>query len=84
MQSTRRGVSLRYKRAGIATSESVTRSGPLWGQADGVLESSSLTHRIAEYNQQKAKVKIISLEECQELWDNSLGPLLPSQGQYSV
>ena len=50
-------------------------------QADGVLESLVLGARIAEYNQQKAEVKIISLAECQEQWDDSLGPLLPSQGQ---
>ena len=49
-------------------------------QADGVLESLVLGARIAEYNQQKAEVKIISLAECQEQWDDSLGPLLPSQG----
>jgi len=48
-------------------------------QADGVLESSSLVDRIAEYNQQKARVKIISLEECQEQWGNSLAPLLSTQ-----
>ena len=50
-------------------------------QADGVLESSSLVDRIAEYNQQKARVKIISLEECQEQWGDTVAPLLSSQGQ---
>lgn len=43
------------------------------------MESASLG--IAEYVQQKAEMKIISLEECQDRWDSSLGPLLHSQGQ---
>ena len=50
-------------------------------QADGVFESSSLVDRIAEYNQQKARVRIISLEECEERWGDTVAPLLSSQGQ---
>jgi len=51
-----------------------------WGHTnlrEQIMESASLG--IAEYVQQKAEMKIISLEECQDRWDSSLGPLLQSQ-----